>query len=109
LRIVSDNALSNFLIFDSFFIPEGARFFVYNDSVTQSLGAYTFRQNREDNRMSLGPIIGNAVTLEYYQPKTVSGASIHTMAFIHSFKPTFSKSLGQDFGNSGVISEGQLL
>ncbi len=102
LRIVSVNALSNFLIFDSFFIPNGASFYIYNDSLTQVLGAYTNDQNRNDHRMSLGPIIGNAVRLEYHQPKSVGGASIHASAFIHSFKPVFNKSLFNDFNTSSA-------
>lgn len=90
LKLVSQTAYSCFLIFDSFYIPKGATLFAYNDNKSKILGAFTSKNNKSDGRFSLGPIIGNTVILEYYEPKTIySSPMINVLAFIHTFKNIF--------------------
>ncbi|GIV28834.1 MAG: hypothetical protein KatS3mg027_2648 [Bacteroidia bacterium] len=99
LHLNSPTAYSNYLIFDEFIIPPGAKLFAYNNDHTQILGAFTSKNNRQDGRFSLGPIIGNSVILEYYEPKNTNNlTSINIIAFIHSFKDVFTHTIGTSGG-----------
>ena len=70
LRIYSPDALSLNLLYDKFWLPDGAKFFIYSEDKTQHIGAFT-SENNQGNRDSImgfatGFLFTNRIVLEYY-------------------------------------------
>jgi hypothetical protein len=70
-KVSSKNALSLSIIFDSFYLPEGAKLFLYNSNKKQVRGAFTSKNNKEGKVLALADFIGNELILEYFEPFTV--------------------------------------
>jgi hypothetical protein len=71
LKINSQNAFGYQLVFDDFYLPNGCKLFVYNDSHTMKLGAFTKRNNRADSRFVTQHINGNTIILELLVPSNI--------------------------------------
>jgi len=99
-HLKSVGAYSNYLVFDNFFIPKGAKLFAYNVDKTQILGAFNEMNNKPYNGFSLGPIAGESVILEYNEPLDIdTSANIHIATFIHDFKQNWSHVVFPNTGN----------
>jgi hypothetical protein len=91
LKIHSESAFSINLIFDNFWLPEGSRFFVYNEDHSMVLGAFTPDvSNNEYNKFATDLVQGDVLILEYYEPSYASGAIINVDKVIHAYVNTFS-------------------
>lgn len=85
LKIQSAGALAVSLYFDHFFLPEGSELYAYNETKTQVIGAFTDFNNDPSGLFSMEIIQGESVTLEYFQPASVTLQpiiSISDMAYI---------------------------
>ena len=71
LRIVSPGAYSINLLYDEFDLPEGAKFFIYNEDRSMVLGAFTSMNKKDHGKFSTGPVQGSVSILEYYEPTYV--------------------------------------
>ena len=75
LNLVLPGALSTHTIYNKFWLPDGAKFFVYNEKTQSFIGAVTseFIDGTFENpeSYSTGILLGENVTFEYYQPATV--------------------------------------
>ena len=90
LEIKSPNALSINLNFDAFNLPEGATFYVFNK--TQTLGAFTHKNNKANNLFSTSPIKGESVILEYFEPVEVKGQGvIQVNSVVHGYRDFFKQ------------------
>jgi hypothetical protein len=67
-KIESDSAYSIQLILRKFFIPMGAKLFVYNEKFLQIAGAFTFNNMQKDSTFVIADIIGNKAIIEYFEP-----------------------------------------
>ncbi len=100
LKIESKDAYSLNFICNQFFIPEGARFFVYTADKSIVRGAYTSKNNNQYYSFANAPIPGSSIVLEYYEPSTVVGQGrININKVIHGYRDTFAKR--GPFGTSG--------
>jgi len=61
------------MLYKNFFIPNGARLFVYNKSKTQVKGAYTYQNNLPHGKFLTGVIEGESAVIEYYEPWYAKG------------------------------------
>jgi len=68
VRIRSEGALSINLILEPYRLPPGARLFVFNDSKTHIIGAFTDLNNKEFNSLALSPVSGDDIILQYEEP-----------------------------------------
>ncbi|MES2284927.1 MAG: T9SS type A sorting domain-containing protein [Bacteroidota bacterium] len=91
LKIVSPGAKKISLYYQNFYLPEGAKLFVYNANRTEVIGAFTSKNNEEANSnegiFSTDHLSGEVQIVEYYEPKNVRGQghfSIFRVA--HQFK-----------------------
>ena len=50
-KLQSKNALGIFVFYEDFYLPGGAKFFMYNEDRTQVFGAYTSRNNSEERKI----------------------------------------------------------
>lgn len=93
VQLQSPTSYASFLIFDDFFLPDSTKLYAYNSDGTQYIGAFTESNNKPYGRFSLGPIIGENITLEIIKPIYLnSQPHIHIESFIHSYKDFFNAS-----------------
>ncbi len=115
LKIKSPGATALGLIYDTFQMPLGARFFVYNEDASMVLGAFTIRNNKKHGKFATAPVRGDAVILEYYEPLFLRGeGTLHVTRVIHAFRdasgpgvrPTEETGAGKsmDFGESSTCN-----
>lgn len=100
LKLRSRGAQSLNLTFSDFHLPKGSKLFLYNEDKTEVRGAFTSANNKASKRLGTSPILGDNITIEYYQPKTVTtkpALQISTVA--HDYKGIYN--IAKDFGDSG--------
>ncbi len=68
----SPGAASISFIFDEFFIPEGAVFFVYNPSQSEILGGFSHINNNQNKLLPVSPLASDTIIIEYQQPANAS-------------------------------------
>jgi len=76
LQIRSQGALAVAVFYDNFYLPRGARLFMYSPDGAQVAGAYTFRNNTTSRRFWTGLIYGETAIVEYYEPAAVKGQGL---------------------------------
>ena len=91
LSISCPGALSINLLYDKFWLPAGAKFFVYSNDRKHSIGAITFEYDKTDvekiQGFATGLVYGDQITLEYYLPKGIKEIGIISVAYVvHGYK-----------------------
>ncbi len=77
LQINSKGAKGLGVYFDKFYLPKGAKLFLYNEDKSQVIGAFTADNNPKDiQNFATELIYGEKVTLEYFQPAFVKEQAI---------------------------------
>lgn len=66
--VESPSAYSLSVVFDNFFIPDGAKLFLYDESYKQLLGAFTSNNNKANKIFAIAPIFTQKVIIEYFEP-----------------------------------------
>jgi len=88
LRIYSPDALSLNLLYNYFWLPEGAKFFLYSEDKKQSIGAFTSYNNKGDRSNIKGFatsfLFTKNIVLEYYEPADVEDNGIISISKIIS-------------------------
>lgn len=67
--IKSDSALSLNIIFSKYYIPDGARLFVFDKNMKYILGAFTSFNNKEYKKLGVYPIPGDEIVIQYEEPE----------------------------------------
>jgi hypothetical protein len=91
LSISCPEATSINLLYDRFWLPEGAKYFIHSNDYQSHLGAFTSKNNRgnkEDMReFSTGLLRSDHITLEYYLPKEVKEIGFISISHVvHGYK-----------------------
>ena len=72
VKIHVEKALALDFVFSKFWLPKGGKFFIFNPSTKETIGAitsqYLLGEKNNPHRLSTGIVKGNEVVLEYYQP-----------------------------------------
>lgn len=71
LSLSSKDALMMAVYFSQFNIPEGAQLFVYSNDRQQLTGTYTNEDVQENGVLASEDIVGDNLTIEYYEPADV--------------------------------------
>lgn len=96
LKLYSGNALGIFVFYEDFYLPQGARFFMYNEAETQVFGAYTSRNNQPSGKFLTGMVDGETAVLEYFEPFSVRGQGIVDISRIyHAYDQDFIQPAGE--------------
>lgn len=98
LSIRSKGAKSINLAMDDFYMPEGAKLFIYNEDRSVVFGAFTSRNNDASNHFATDLISGEQITLEYYEPAAVGGKGhMNIFRVTHGYRggEDYYKSFGQ--------------
>jgi len=108
LKITSPGAYSINLLYDDFYLPEGARLFIYNEDNSHVIGAFTWRNNKEHGRFATAPIRGDVTILEYYEPAEMRGmGDISISRIVHAYRNLFDFDVVKDvsdFGDAGTCN-----
>jgi len=87
LRIESPGAYSINLLYDEFWLPAGAKLWLYNEDKSSVLGAFTESNNKESRGFSTFLTRGDVTILEYFEPVDVSGlGKISISTVVHAYR-----------------------
>ena len=70
--IRSKGAYSLNVLFSKYRVPEGAKVFLYNSDQSKILGAFTEKNNSEDNLLPTSPVSGEELIIEYQEPENAA-------------------------------------
>lgn len=107
LSIYCPNALSINLLYEKFWMPEKAKFFIYSENKKHILGAFTLVNNKgtKDNiqGFATGLVYSDKITLEYYQPSDVKEKGTISIAYVvHGYRYiNLPDHVTKSFGGSG--------
>lgn len=73
LKVIVKGTQSLTFLYDDFWLPKGAVFYIYSEDESQVLGGYTSDNNKPSGRFSTATIYDDAVYLEYREPMQVAG------------------------------------
>jgi hypothetical protein len=105
VSIKSTGAISINLIFNKFYMPKGASFFVYNKDRSHLIGAFTDINNSSNKLFSTAPVKGDEIILEYDAPSYVTEKpEINVSTVIHAYKNIFNFLQLKDYGGSGTCN-----
>jgi len=107
LTIVCPNALSINLLYDKFWLPKGAKFFIYSQDKRHHIGAFTDFNNKGTkdavDGFATGLVYGNTITLEYYLPENCTEKAVISISgIVHGYKyilPEYDYGYGNVPGN----------
>jgi hypothetical protein len=68
LEIASNDSEGFQFLFDDFYLPKGCQLFFYNEEKDMYLGAFTYKNNRDDNEFITQHINGNVIYIELFVP-----------------------------------------
>lgn len=110
LKIKCPKAKSINLLYDKFWLPNGATLHIYNKNKSQILGAFTSKNNKGTHAKPKGfsttLVAGNVITLEYFEPSNTTDKGIISITkVIHGYKKikllsNFYEKGNKDFGDS---------
>jgi subtilase family serine protease len=90
LNLESPGAHSINLTFGEYFLPAGAKLFIFNKEKSMHIGAFTSANNQEDGKLGTRPVKGDAITIEYYEPQYVRGqGKLNISNITHAYKDIF--------------------
>lgn len=102
LQITATDALGLNPMFENFFLPTGAKLYIYRPDYQQILGAYTAANNHHSKQFATEIIFGNSMVLEYLEPATQKGKGSFTISAVGSFfkQVGIDPTAAQGFGDS---------
>lgn len=102
LQIFSRDAYALNLGFDSFYLPEGSKLFIYNPDHSIVYGAFTDMNNNDEDIFATPLLKGEELILEYSEPEDVSeDFKLHIEYVVHDYKDILNYS-GERDRNCGV-------
>ena len=103
LTITCPGAKSINLLYDKYWLPEGAKLFVYSNDNRHSIGAFTSTNNKgtKDNLRGFasGLIYSDTVVVDYSEPKDVSYNGVISIS--HVVQGYRYININRDYGGSG--------
>ncbi len=101
LSIVSTDAQSINLLYDNFWLPEGAELFIYNKDKSMVIGAFTSQNNKAHRQFATAPVQGDEIILELnLSPEVTYPGEISISRVVHAYRNIFEK-MDKDYGSSG--------
>jgi hypothetical protein len=105
VSVKSTGAISINLIFNKFYIPKGASFYVYNKDKSHMIGAFTDINNSSNKLFSTAPVKGDEIILEYDAPSYVTEKpEINVSTVIHAYVNIFNFLKLKSYGSSGACN-----
>lgn len=94
IRFQVPEAYSLMFLFDQYQLPEGAKLFIYSSNREIVRGAFTSSINKSYGRLTVAPITGNDIVIEYFEP-----------SYVTKNEPLHISKIAAIFPDSELISE----
>lgn len=104
IRFASQGAKTMNFLFSDFYMPVGAKVYLYNNDRTDLLGAYDARQNNEQRVLGTWLVKGEDIWIEYYEPQAVAGqGKLEIFKVVHGYRSgdSITKSVDDNLNGSG--------
>jgi hypothetical protein len=106
LRIASAGAFSLGLGFSAFELPEGAGLWVHAEDGSETYGAYTALNNKDNREFAIQPLAGSALVLEYVEPADVAfPGEVVVSRVVHDYRNTFGHKNGYAAGSGSCNND----
>ena len=87
LKIISKNAYALGIYYDNYLLPDGAMFFVYNETKDMVHGAYSSLNNQDDGLFATPLVEGDTIILEYFEPDDANfNGNIEIEMIVHDYR-----------------------
>lgn len=101
-EISCPGALSVNLLYDRFYMPPGALYYLYNEDRTQILGAFGSHNNKPHGKFATALIFNETIILDYYEPAAVKGQGQLSIAQVsHGYRPVIHFENAEGLGDAG--------
>lgn len=103
-EIVATGAMTINLTLQDVHFPEGAHLYLYDAAKTNTVGAYTSRNNHPSGELGTDLVYGDHIVVEYFEPAAVSGQGTFTINGItHGYRSLnlVQKNLAKALNSSG--------
>ncbi|MHA3788215.1 T9SS type A sorting domain-containing protein [Flavobacterium hauense] len=104
IRYTSAGAKTMNFLFSDYYMPAGAKVYLYNNDRTDLLGAYDAAQNNEKRELGTWLISGEDIWIEYFEPAAVKGlGKLEIFKVVHGYRSVanMQKSPDDDLNTSG--------
>jgi len=87
LGIHSSGAYGIKVLFDHYYLPKGAKLYIYSKDYDMSIGPYTYEQNHENGTFGIPLVKSDHIVIEYYQPAhIIEQPRININKVFHAYK-----------------------
>ena len=106
IRYYSEGAQTMNFLFSDYYMPKGAKVYLYNNERTDLLGAYDAQQNNEKRELGTWLVDGQDIWIEYYEPAAVKGqGKLEVFKVVHGYRSVRNfKSPDNDLNSSGACN-----
>jgi lysyl endopeptidase len=102
IRFASRGAKTMNFLFSDFYMPAGAKVYLYNNDRSDLLGAYDAKQNNENRVLGTWLVKGEDIWIEYYEPAAVAGqGKLEIFKVIHGYRTAGSIAKSPDDALNG--------
>ncbi|MCW4469363.1 T9SS type A sorting domain-containing protein [Flavobacterium sp. MFBS3-15] len=104
MRYVSKGAKTMNFLFSDFYMPKGAKVYLYNNDRTDLLGAYDEAQNNDERVLGTWLVKGEDIWIEYYEPLAAAGqGKLEIFKVVHGYRTSdkMNKAVDDDLNGSG--------
>jgi len=101
IQINSNVGAYMMLIFNDFYIPNGASLFIYSSDKSQVLGSFTSKNNTPYQKFTTSPIKSNSIIIEYFKPAITQGKEKLNIQSVGLITESLEDILPETFGSSG--------
>ncbi|OFY87539.1 MAG: hypothetical protein A3F72_20895 [Bacteroidetes bacterium RIFCSPLOWO2_12_FULL_35_15] len=102
LGIKSKDAISMNLAFDDFYLPVGAKLFIYTADKKFVIGAFTSKNNDASRMFATDLLPGEAIVIEYYEPTAVANPGrLNLFRVTHGYRGVVEYAQ-KSFGDAGA-------
>lgn len=103
-RIHAPGARSVQLFFSEYQLPDGARLFLYNDDMTEILGAFTNKNNNARNSLMIADFPGESVIIEYAETRDSGKSGKLVLGAVGKAYRDFALKSGSNADENGFIN-----
>ena len=94
INILSQGANTLNFIFDQYWLPQGAKIYIYSDDRQDMVGAYTNVMNQPEEKLGTWMVDGDNIWIEYYEPANVIGkGKLNIGMVVHGYRSVTKASL----------------
>lgn len=104
MKITSDQAKALSVQFEDFYLPRGAKLYIYTPDYSHVIGGFTAANNHPSGVFSTELVIGEEVIVEYFEPQGAYGqGTFSIVGAFHAYRmvpEAEEDGMGRDFGDS---------